>query len=63
MVGESQEAVGAAPGAGGAAGGSKTPTLEEFGSDLTKQAEEVRPGVPEAKPRGQASDEMNDNAC
>jgi len=40
MVGESQEAVGAAPGAGGASGGSKTPTLEEFGSDLTKQAEE-----------------------
>ena len=34
MVGESQEAVGAAPGAGGAAGGSKTPTLEEFGSGL-----------------------------
>jgi hypothetical protein len=28
MVGESQEAVGAATGAGGAAGGSKTPTLE-----------------------------------
>ena len=42
MVGESQEAVGAAPGAGGAAGGSKTPTLEEFGSDLTKQAEEAK---------------------
>merc|ERR1719218_169830 len=42
MVGESQEAVSAAPGAGGAAGGSKTPTLEEFGSDLTKQAEEAK---------------------
>ena len=42
MVGESQEAVGAAPGAAGAAGGSKTPTLEEFGSDLTKQAEEAK---------------------
>jgi hypothetical protein len=42
MVGESQEAVGAAPGASGAAGGSKTPTLEEFGSDLTKQAEEAK---------------------
>jgi ATP-dependent Clp protease ATP-binding subunit ClpA len=41
-VGESQEAVGAAPGAAGAAGGSKTPTLEEFGSDLTKQAEEAK---------------------
>merc|ERR1719487_2551450 len=38
MVGESQEAVGAAPGAGGAAGGSKTPTLEEYGTNLTKQA-------------------------
>ena len=43
MVGESQEAVGAGGGAtGGAASGSKTPTLEEFGSDLTKQAEEAK---------------------
>ena len=43
MVGESQEAVGAGVGAtGGAASGSKTPTLEEFGSDLTKQAEEAK---------------------
>jgi len=43
MVGESQEAVGAGAGAnGGAASGSKTPTLEEFGSDLTKQAEEAK---------------------
>ncbi len=39
MVGESQEAVGAASGA--AAGGTnKTPTLEEYGTNLTKQAEE-----------------------
>jgi len=43
MVGESQEAVCAGAGAsGGAASGSKTPTLEEFGSDLTKQAEEAK---------------------
>ena len=43
MVGESQEAVGAGAGAtGGAASGSKTPTLEEFGTDLTKQAEEAK---------------------
>ena len=40
MVGESQEAVGAAAGAGGASGNQKTPTLEEFGTNLTKQAEE-----------------------
>lgn len=41
MVGETQEAVGATAGGGqGAASGSKTPTLEEFGSDLTKKAEE-----------------------
>merc|ERR1719428_928224 len=39
MVGESQEAVGA--GAGGQSSGSKkTPTLEEYGSDLTNQATE-----------------------
>ena len=39
MVGESQESVGAGAGAGGgAAGSAKTPTLEEFGTDLTKQA-------------------------
>merc|ERR1712070_1228610 len=43
MVGESQEAVGAGAGAtGGSASGSKTPTLEEFVSDLTKQAEEAK---------------------
>jgi ATP-dependent Clp protease ATP-binding subunit ClpC len=41
MVGETQEAVGAGAGGGqGASSGSKTPTLEEFGSDLTKKAEE-----------------------
>lgn len=40
MVGESQESVGAAAGGGGGSGGgaNKTPTLEEFGTDLTKQA-------------------------
>merc|ERR1711998_440201 len=39
MVGESQEAVGAT--VGGQSGASnKTPTLEEFGSDLTLQASE-----------------------
>ena len=43
MVGETQEAVGAGAGGGqGAAAGSKTPTLEEFGSDLTKKAEKRR---------------------
>ena len=41
MVGETQEAVGAGAGGGqGAQSGSKTPTLEEFGSDLTKKAED-----------------------
>jgi len=42
MVGESQEAVGAgaAAGAAGGPGANKTPTLEEFGTDLTKQAAE-----------------------
>lgn len=42
MVGESQETVGAgsATGAASGAGSNKTPTLEEFGTDLTKQAVE-----------------------
>lgn len=41
MVGESQEPVGAS--VGGAQGGAnKTPTLEEYGTNLTQQAEEVR---------------------
>jgi len=39
MVGESQEAVGAASGTT-AGGTNKTPTLEEYGTNLTKQAEE-----------------------
>lgn len=39
MVGESAEAVGAGVG-GGASGSNKTPTLEEYGTDLTKQAME-----------------------
>jgi len=39
MVGESQEAVGA--GVGSASGGTnKMPTLEEYGTNLTRQAEE-----------------------
>ena len=40
MVGESQEAVGAGVG-GGSSGANKMPTLEEYGTNLTKQAEEV----------------------
>ena len=44
MVGESQEAVGAGVG-GGSSGSNKTPTLEEYGTNLTTQAEEVRPAV------------------
>ena len=40
MVGESQEAVGAAAGSGGSSGGNKNPTLEEFGTNLTEQAEQ-----------------------
>ena len=39
MVGESQDPVGAAAG-GGASGSNKTPTLEEYGTNLTKRAEE-----------------------
>ena len=42
MVGESQEPVGAAAGTPGAAASNKTPTLEEYGTNLTKQAEEGR---------------------
>lgn len=40
MVGESQETVGAGVG-GGSSGANKMPTLEEYGTNLTKQAEEV----------------------
>jgi ATP-dependent Clp protease ATP-binding subunit ClpC len=39
MVGESTEAVGA--GVGGGTSGQKMPTLEEYGTNLTKLAEEV----------------------
>jgi hypothetical protein len=39
MVGESTEAVGA--GVGGGSSNNKMPTLEEFGTNLTKLAEEV----------------------
>lgn len=41
MVGESQEAVGAGVGSS-SSGSNKTPTLEEFGTNLTTQAEEVK---------------------
>ena len=40
MVGESQEQLVGA-GAGGATGSNKTPTLEEYGTNLTTQANEV----------------------
>lgn len=43
MVGESQEPVGA--GVGGSQSSNKTPTLEEYGTNLTKQAEEVCFGI------------------
>lgn len=39
MVGESTEVVGA--GVGGGASANKMPTLEEYGTNLTKLAEEV----------------------
>lgn len=39
MVGESQEPVGSAVG-GGSSGSNKMPTLEEYGTNLTQQAEE-----------------------
>ncbi len=39
MVGESQEAVAAGP--AGGSGSNKTPTLEEYGTNLTAQAESV----------------------
>jgi len=42
MVGESAETVGAGVGGQAGAGGSKIPTLMEYGTDLTKQAEEGR---------------------
>lgn len=41
MVGESAEPVGV--GAGGVSGNTKMPTLEEYGTNLTKLAEDVRP--------------------
>lgn len=41
MVGESQEPVGTTVG-GGSTGSNKMPTLEEYGTNLTAQAEEVR---------------------
>ena len=42
MVGESQEPVGSTVG-GGSTGSNKMPTLEEYGTNLTNLAEEVRP--------------------
>lgn len=44
MVGESTEAVGA--GVGGGSSGNKMPTLEEYGTNLTKLAEEVSLNFP-----------------
>ena len=44
MVGESTESVGA--GVGGGSSSNKMPTLEEYGTNLTKLAEEVRHSVP-----------------
>jgi hypothetical protein len=41
MIGETTEAVGA--GVGGGSSGNKMPTLEEYGTNLTKLAEEVMP--------------------
>ncbi len=41
MVGESQEPVGAGVGGSQAAGTNKTPTLQEYGTNLTTQAAEV----------------------
>lgn len=40
MVGESQEQLVGA-GSGGGSGSNKTPTLEEYGTNLTTQANEV----------------------
>ena len=42
MVGESQEPVGAGVGGSQAQGSNKTPTLQEYGTNLTQQAAEVR---------------------
>jgi hypothetical protein len=47
MVGESQEAVGAGVG-GTSSGTNKMPTLEEYGTNLTTQAEEVSSAVQQA---------------
>ncbi len=41
MVGESQEPVGAGVGSSQTAGTNKTPTLQEYGTNLTTQAAEV----------------------
>lgn len=48
MIGESQEPVGAS--VGGGSGSNKTPTLEEYGTNLTQQAEEVRCAVSPSEP-------------
>ena len=47
MVGESQETLVGA-GAGTGPGSNKTPTLEEYGTNLTTQANEVGPCIPAA---------------
>lgn len=41
MVGESQEPVGAGVGGSQTQGSNKTPTLQEYGTNLTQQAAEV----------------------
>ena len=43
MVGESAETVGA--GVGGGSSNTKMPTLEEYGTNLTKLAEDVSEGI------------------
>ena len=45
MVGESQEPVGAGVGSSSTTGSNKTPTLQEYGTNLTTQAAEVRAGA------------------
>ena len=50
MVGENTEAVGVGGGSGSS--GNKMPTLEVYGTNLTKLAEEVGGGVPKCWCRG-----------
>ena len=59
MVGESAETVGA--GVGGGSSNTKMPTLEEYGTNLTKLAEEVSEdmGAICAKPNLSRTKELN----